>query len=60
MRIFVQVEDIDIVELDVQVLVDGFEGAADADVVFQLDSDGLIGEGFEETVLGFGFSNSLT
>ena len=31
------VEDGDVVEFDVEVLVDGFEGAADGDVVFQLD-----------------------
>ena len=35
--VFQLVEDGDVVEFDVEVLVDGFEGAADGDVVFQLD-----------------------
>ena len=48
MRVLVQVEDVDIIELDVQVLVDGFEGAANADVVFELDCHGLVCEGLEE------------
>lgn len=50
MWIFIQIEDVDIIELDVEVLVDRFQGAADADVIFQLDGDGLVGEGFEEAV----------
>lgn len=50
MRVFIQIEDVDIVELDVEVLVDRFQGAADADVIFQLDGDGLVGESFEEAV----------
>jgi hypothetical protein len=33
-------------------LVDGFEGAADGDVVFELDGHGLLGQGFEEAVRG--------
>lgn len=51
MRVLVQIEHIDIIELDVEVLVDGFEGPADTDVVLELDRDGLVGEGFEEAVL---------
>lgn len=51
MRVLVQVEDVDIIELDVQVLVDGFEGAADADVVFELDGHGLVCEGLEEAAV---------
>lgn len=50
MRVLVEVEHVDVVELDVQVLVDGLEGAADADVVFELDGYGLVGEGFEEAL----------
>jgi hypothetical protein len=50
-RIFVQVEHVDIVEFDVEVLVDRFECAADADVVFQFDGDDVVGEGFEEADL---------
>jgi len=41
-RVFELVQHGDIVELDVQVLVDGLEGAVDADVVFQLDRDGVV------------------
>lgn len=48
-RVLVEVEDVDVVQLDVEVLVDGFEGAADADVVLELDGDDVVGEGFEET-----------
>ena len=50
MRVFIQVEDVDIVELNIEVLVDRFQGAADTDVIFQLDGDGLVGESFEEAV----------
>lgn len=38
----------DLLELDVQVLVDGLEGAGDFDVIFELDRDLLVDEGFEE------------
>lgn len=48
MRVLVQIEDVDIVELDVEVLVDGLQGAADANVIFEFDRDGLVGEGLEE------------
>jgi hypothetical protein len=48
MWVLVQIEHVDIIELDVQVLVDGFEGTADADVVFELDGHGLVCEGLEE------------
>ena len=50
MRVFIQIEDVDIIKLDVEVLVDRFQGAADTDVIFQLDGDGLVGESFEEAV----------
>jgi hypothetical protein len=36
-RVFQLVQHGDVVELDVQVLVDGFKGAADGNVVFKLD-----------------------
>lgn len=42
--------DADVVEFDVQELVDGLEGAADGEVVFELDGDGVVDEGFEEAV----------
>lgn len=47
-RVLVFVQHLDVVELDVEVLVDGFEGATDGDVVFELEGYGLVGEGFEE------------
>lgn len=37
MRVFVQIQNVDIIEFDVQVLVDRFEGTSDANVIFQLD-----------------------
>lgn len=49
MRVLVQVQDVDIVELDVEVLVDGFQCSADANVIFELDDHGLVCEGLEET-----------
>lgn len=49
MRVFVEIEHVDIIELDVEILVDGFQGPADTDVIFELDRDGLVGEGLEET-----------
>lgn len=49
MRVLVEIEHVDIIELDVEVLVDGLQGPADPDVIFQLDRDGLVGKGFEET-----------
>jgi len=39
MRVFELLEHGDVVELDVQILVDGFEGAADRDVILELHSD---------------------
>ena len=50
MRILQLLQHLDIVQLDVQELVDGFEGALDGDVVFELDGDLVVDEGFEETV----------
>ena len=49
MWIFQLVQDNYVVEFDVQVLIDGFEGAADGNVVFQLDRHRLLGQGFEKT-----------
>lgn len=48
MRIPVFVEDLDVVEFEIEILVDGLEGAADQDVVFQFERDGRVGQGFEE------------
>lgn len=45
-------DDGDVVKLDVEVLVDALEGAADLDVVFELDSDGCVDERLEEASRG--------
>jgi len=54
MRIPQLLNNTNVVEFDVEELVDGLEGAADGDVVFELDGDGVVDEGFEEAV-GCGF-----
>lgn len=48
MRVLVEIENIDVIELDVQVLVHGLQRAADSDVILELDGDGVVGEGLEE------------
>ena len=48
MRVLDLLEHLDVVELDVEVLVDALEDAADLDVVFELDRDLVVDEGFEE------------
>ena len=50
MRVLFRVGDGDVGELDVEVLVDGVEGAADGEVVLQLDHDVLADQGLEERV----------
>lgn len=51
MRIFHFLKYLNIIQLDVEELVDGFQGAFDGDVVFELDGDFVVDEGFEEAVL---------
>jgi hypothetical protein len=48
-RVLCQVQHFDVVELDVEVLVDRLQNTTDADVILELDGDGLVGEGLEET-----------
>ena len=43
-------DDLDVLELDVEVLVDALKGAADLDVVLELDCDLVVDQGLEETV----------
>lgn len=50
-------DDGDVVELNVEVLVDALEGAADLDVVFEFDGDGCVDECFEEAVRVLGSDN---
>jgi hypothetical protein len=42
--------DLDVLQLDVEVLVDALEHAADLDVVLELDGDLLVDERLEEAV----------
>ena len=49
MRILVKVKHLNIIQLDVEVLVDALQGAADSDVVLEFDDNGVVGEGFKET-----------
>ena len=48
MRVLELVDDADVVELDVEVLVDALERAADADVVLELDRHLVVDERLEE------------
>lgn len=50
MRILELLDHRDVVELDVEVLVDALEDAADLDVVFELDRDLMVDERFEEAL----------
>lgn len=52
MRVLCQVQHLDVVELDVEVLIDRLQDSTDADVILELDGDGLVGEGLEEAVKG--------
>lgn len=51
MRIFIQIKHVDIVKLDVEVLVDRFQRAANANIVFEFDSDNVVRECLEEAVI---------
>ena len=48
MRPALLIHDAHIIELDIEKLVDAAQGAAQGDVVLQLDSDVVLHEGFEE------------
>jgi len=48
MGVLYLLDDADVLELDVEVLVDALEGAADLDVVLELDGDLMVDEGLEE------------
>ncbi len=52
MRVLDLLEHLDVVELDVEVLVDALEDAADLDVVLELDGDLVVDQGFEEAGAG--------
>ena len=52
MRVLQVVDDADVVQLDVEVLVDALERAADLDVVLELDGDLVVDQGLEEAASG--------
>lgn len=54
MRVFQLFEHRDVIQLDVEELVDRFQGAGDRDVVFELDGNRMVDESFKETVTGVG------
>ncbi len=49
-RVLQFIQHHNVVEFDVQVLVDGFQSAADRDVILQLDRYGLLGESLEKAI----------
>jgi hypothetical protein len=49
-RVLGQLQHFDVVELDVQVLVDGLQNATNADVILELNGDRLVGQGLKEAV----------
>ena len=49
MRVLELFHNLYVVELDVEKLVDGFESAADGDVILKLDGDFVVNESLEET-----------
>lgn len=59
MRILELLHDLDVVELDVEVLVDALEHAADLYVVLELDRDLVVDEGFEEAGVRGGLGGQL-
>lgn len=50
-RVLDLLDDLHILQLDVEELIHALEGAADGDVVFELDGYGCVDEGFEEAEL---------
>lgn len=52
MRVLDLLHNADVLELDVEVLVYALEGAADLDVVLELDGDLVVDQGLEETAGG--------
>ena len=50
MRIPHLLQHADIIKLDIQILIHGFQGAFDADVVLELNDDFLVDQCFEETM----------
>lgn len=49
-RVLEVVDDGDVFELDVEKLVDRFQGARDLNVVLEFHGDRVVDEGFEKTV----------
>ena len=51
MGVLVELQHFNVIQLDVEVLVDRLQDTADADVIFELDGDSLVGEGLEKAVM---------
>ena len=51
MRVLDLLDDGDVFQLDVEVLVDALEDAADLDIILELDRDLVVDEGLEEAVV---------
>ena len=52
MRILPLLHHRNIIELNIQELVNGLEDSGDAEVVFELDGDFVVDQGFEEASQG--------
>ena len=50
MRILDLLEHLNLVELDVEELIDGLEGAANGDIILQFDGDFMVYQRLEEAV----------
>lgn len=50
MRVLDKVQHFDIVQLDIQVLIDGFQDTPNADIVLEFDRDRLVSQGLEKAV----------
>lgn len=49
MWIFQLLHHLYIIKLDIEVLIDRFQGPANLDIVFELDGDFVVDQGLEET-----------
>ena len=50
MRVFEFLDDLNIIKLNIKVLVHGFQGAFNGDVVFELYGNFVINQSFEKAV----------
>jgi hypothetical protein len=50
-RVVEFVQDLDVLKLDVEKLIDGFEGSFNCDVVLKFDGDFVVHKSLEEAVM---------